>query len=69
MRDFGKKTQSVKEHLLSRPGKDVLFKAVAQSISTYMMSIFKFPEGLIDEIHSLLNRFWWGSSDDNRKLH
>ena len=34
-----------------------------------MMSIFKIPEGLLDEIHTLLCRFWWGSNTDVRKLH
>ncbi|XP_021768525.1 uncharacterized protein LOC110732828 [Chenopodium quinoa] len=34
-----------------------------------MMSIFKIPEGLIDEIHSLLARFWWGSTESSRKMH
>ncbi|XP_021836826.2 uncharacterized mitochondrial protein AtMg00310-like [Spinacia oleracea] len=33
------------------------------------MSIFKIPYGLIDEIHSLLSRFWWGSREDARRLH
>ena len=58
-----------KEKLLSRPGKEVLIKAVAQAIPTYMMSLFRIPDGLIDEIHALLARFWWGSNGTERKLH
>ena len=64
-----KKLQGWKEKLLSRPGKEIMIKAVAQAIPTYMMSIFKIPEGLIDEIHSMFARFWWGSTDSMRKLH
>ena len=64
-----KKTQGWKEKLLSKPGKEVLLKAVVQAIPTYMMSTFKIPEGLIDEIHALMARFWWGSSDTHRKMH
>ncbi|XP_021770651.1 uncharacterized protein LOC110734814 [Chenopodium quinoa] len=64
-----KKLQGWKEKLLSRPGKEILIKAVAQTIPTYMMSIFKIPDTLIDEIHSLLARFWWGSTDSGRKMH
>ncbi|XP_021771809.1 uncharacterized protein LOC110735946 [Chenopodium quinoa] len=55
-----KKLNGWKEWFMSRPGKEILIKAVAQAIPTYMMSIFKIPESLIDEIHSLLCRFWWG---------
>lgn len=61
--------QGWKEKLLSRPGKEVLIKAVAQAIPTYMMSIFKIPEGLIDEMHSVLAKFWWGSTATSRKIH
>ncbi|XP_021736464.1 uncharacterized protein LOC110703014 [Chenopodium quinoa] len=64
-----KKLNGWKEKLLLRPVKEVLIKAVAQAIPTYMMSIFKIMEGLIDEIYSLLCRFWWGSMEDVRKLH
>ncbi|XP_057251804.1 uncharacterized protein LOC125498516 [Beta vulgaris subsp. vulgaris] len=64
-----KKMQGWKEKLLSRPGKEVLIKAVAQAIPTYMMSIFKIPEGLIDEMHSVLAKFWWGSTATSRKIH
>uniref|UniRef100_A0A803LRS4 Reverse transcriptase n=1 Tax=Chenopodium quinoa TaxID=63459 RepID=A0A803LRS4_CHEQI len=64
-----KKLQGWKEKLLSRPGKEILIKAVAQAIPTYMMSIFKIPDGLIDEIHSLLAKFWWGSNGAERKMH
>ncbi|KAK3223001.1 hypothetical protein Dsin_010026 [Dipteronia sinensis] len=35
----------------------------------YAMNIFRLPKGLIFEIHRLCARFWWGSSNDNRKLH
>ncbi|XP_021721016.1 uncharacterized protein LOC110688556 [Chenopodium quinoa] len=40
-----RKLQGWKEKLLSKPGKEVMIKAVAQAIPTYMMSIFKIPEG------------------------
>ena len=64
-----KKTQGWKERLLSRAGKEILLKVVVQAIQTYMMSIFKLPEGLLDEIYALMANFWWGSSRDNRKTH
>ena len=52
-----KKLQGWKEKLLTRPGKEVLIKSMAQAIHTYMMSIFRIPDGLIDEILSILARF------------
>ncbi|XP_021859944.2 uncharacterized protein [Spinacia oleracea] len=64
-----KKLQGWKEKLLSKPGKEVLIKAVAQVIPTYMMSIFRIPDGLIEEIHSIIARFWWGSNGTTRKMH
>ncbi|KAL2895927.1 hypothetical protein RDABS01_000461 [Bienertia sinuspersici] len=64
-----KKLQGWKEKLLSNPGKETLIKAVAQAIPTYMMSIFKIPDGLIEEIHALMGRFWWGSNENGRKMH
>lgn len=64
-----KKLQGWKEKLLSRPGKENLIKVVAQAIPTYMMSIFKIPDGLLYEIHALYPQFWWGSDGSHRKMH
>lgn len=62
------KVQGWKEKLLSRPGKEVLVKAGVQAIPTSMMSIFKISKGLIDEIHSILARFWWSFRGSERKI-
>lgn len=50
-----------KEKLLSKVGKEVLIKAVAQAIPTYAMSCFKIPDTLCDEITTLIKNFWWDS--------
>ncbi|KAK3188605.1 hypothetical protein Dsin_028166 [Dipteronia sinensis] len=57
------------EKLLSVGGKEILIKAVIQSIPTYAMTLFRLPKTLILEIHRLCNRFWWGSTDNDRKIH
>lgn len=64
-----RKIQGWKEKLLSKPGKEVLIKAIAQAIPTYVMSLFHIPSGIIDEIHSSLARLWWGSKGEARKMH
>ena len=64
-----KKLQGWKEKLLSQAGKEVLIKSVIQATSTYTMSCFKLPKGLIKELEVLICKFWWGYSGDNRKVH
>ena len=46
-----------KEKLLSKAGKEILIKAVAQAIPTYFMSYFKIPDFLCDELTSLMRNF------------
>lgn len=46
--------------ILSKAGKEVLIKAVAQAIPTYTMSVFQLPVGTCGEINQCLARFWWG---------
>ena len=55
--------------MISRAGKEVLIKSVIQAIPSYMMSIFRIPDGIIDDIHAMFARFWWGSATDARKTH
>ncbi|XP_021730999.1 uncharacterized protein LOC110697904 [Chenopodium quinoa] len=64
-----KKLSCWKDKLLSKPGKEVLLKAVIQAIPTYIMSLFRIPDYIIEEIHKLMSRFWWGSSEVKRKIH
>ena len=47
----------------------MLIKSVIQAIPTYSMSCFKLPKGLIQEIETLIRKFWWGFGGDNRKIH
>ena len=62
-----KKLQGWKEKLLSVAGREVLIKAVIQAIPTYIMSCFKLPKG--KELEVLIRKFWWGYTDDSRKVH
>lgn len=47
---------------LSKSGREVLIKFVAQSIPTYCMSTFLLPTTLGEEIQRIINLFWWGSN-------
>lgn len=51
------------EHQLSTAGREVLIKAVLQAILTYVMSCFKLPVALLEEVEKIIRRFWWGSKD------
>ena len=64
-----KKIQGWKGQLLSRARKEILIKAVAQSIPTYTMGVFQLPVKLCDELNALCARFWWGQMSNERKIH
>ncbi|XP_021723977.1 uncharacterized protein LOC110691367 [Chenopodium quinoa] len=64
-----KKLQGWKGMVLSKAGREVMIKAVAQYLPTYEMSVFKFPSSFCDEIRSLVAQFWWGQKQGERKIH
>ncbi|XP_074304372.1 uncharacterized protein LOC141639082 [Silene latifolia] len=65
---LSKKLQGWRGKLLSKAGKEILIKAVAQSIPTYAMSVFKLPNNFCEELRSLVSQFWWGSEAGKRKI-
>jgi hypothetical protein len=50
-------------------GKEILLKAIAQSIPAYAMSVFNIPKQICKEICNAIARFWWGGSQTQRKMH
>ncbi|XP_058774618.1 uncharacterized protein LOC131648901 [Vicia villosa] len=64
-----KKMKGWKEKFLSRAGKEVLIKVVAQAIPNYIMSCYRLPESCCKEIEAMLANFWWGSKEGERKIH
>lgn len=52
---------------LSKAGKEVLIKSAAQEIQSYCMYTFLLPSTLLDELHVMMNNFWWGSNNDEAK--
>ena len=59
--------QGWKEKLLSQAGKEVIIKAVVQSIPTYLISVFKLLVGLRKDIEAMIQKFWWGTRGDKKK--
>lgn len=55
------------EKTISRVGKEVLIKAVLQSIPTYIMSCFFLQGNMIHSIETAIREFWWGDGN-SRKL-
>ena len=49
--------QGWQEKLLSKAGKEILVKAVAQSIPTYAMPCFDLTKGLCDELNTMIGRY------------
>lgn len=49
------------ENTLSRAGREVLLKSVAQAVLTYTMSCFKLPANLCQKITSYISNYRWGA--------
>ena len=58
-----------KEKFISKAGREILIKTVAQAIPTYSMNLFKLPRSICDSINSLVARYWWGQNGEERKIH
>jgi hypothetical protein len=61
--------QGWQEKLLSKAGKEILIKAVAQSIPTYAMSCFDPTKELCDELNAIIGKYWWSQQDKLNKIH
>ena len=52
------KMQGWREKLLSQAGKEIMIKAVVQSMPTYSMNVFRLPIGLLKHIEAMICKFW-----------
>ncbi|XP_056850872.1 uncharacterized protein LOC130500150 [Raphanus sativus] len=66
---FNGRVNNWSSRLLSKGGKEVQIKSVAQAVPTYVMSSFLLPQGIIDKLRSTTSNFWWSSSQNSRGLH
>lgn len=51
---------------LTRAGKEVLLKSVAQAMPTFTMSVYLLPAFLCDKLEKCMNRFWWRNGCDGK---
>jgi hypothetical protein len=56
-----------KEKDLSAAGKEILIKAVAQSLPNYIMSVFRLTDGLCEDLMRAIRAYWWGSEKGRRR--
>jgi hypothetical protein len=55
-----KRLNGCSDRPLSRAGKEVMVKSVAQAIPTYVMSCFQLPMGVFENMRRPISNFWWG---------
>lgn len=58
-----------KTKFLSQAGKEILLKAVAQTIPTYSMQLFLLPKSLLWGINAMMQRFWWRHQEHEKGIH
>ena len=64
-----KRVMGWKEKTISKAGREVLIKMVAQAIPTYSMSICKLPKKVFNDINLMLVKYWWGQTRNEKKIH
>jgi hypothetical protein len=64
-----KRLEGWKEKFLSMGGKEILLKAVIQSVSVYVMSVFNIPKKLLKEMTDAMSSFWWGDTEEHNCIH
>lgn len=64
-----KRIQGWKEKCLSKTGKEILIKSVAQAIPIYAMACFDLMKGLCDSISQLICKYWWSQDNNEKMMH
>ncbi|KAG7543424.1 Reverse transcriptase zinc-binding domain [Arabidopsis thaliana x Arabidopsis arenosa] len=54
---------------LSKGGKEILIKSVAQALPTYVMSCFLLPKNIRSKLSSAISNFWWSNKQESKGLH
>lgn len=51
-----------------KAGRKILIKTVAQAIPTYFISIFKIPKAIFEGINSVLAKYSWEQTKNEKKI-
>ena len=63
-----KRVMGWKKKHISKGGREVLIKTVAQAIPIYSMSLFRIPKTICDGINSVFSKYWWGKTRNEKKI-
>ncbi|XP_073066021.1 uncharacterized protein [Primulina eburnea] len=62
-----KRIHSWRGKYLSKAGREILIKSVAQALPSYCMNVFLLPKSTIDELQRIMNSFWWGARPNGNR--
>ena len=65
---ISKKLVDWSEQFMSSGNMKILIKSVAQAIPTYVMSVFKLPASVCDDLTRMMRQYWWGVDKGKRKM-
>ncbi|XP_019158562.1 PREDICTED: uncharacterized protein LOC109155332 [Ipomoea nil] len=59
--------QGWNHRFISKAGREILLKSVLQALPSYAMRVFLLPKGLIQEVETTMNSYWWKGGGNNCK--
>uniref|UniRef100_A0A803PR19 Reverse transcriptase domain-containing protein n=1 Tax=Cannabis sativa TaxID=3483 RepID=A0A803PR19_CANSA len=62
-----KRIQSWEGRFLSKAGREILLKTVAQALPSYAMSVFLLPVDTCSSLESMMSKYWWNTSNQNSR--
>lgn len=54
---------------LNYGGRVVLINSVLNAVSIYKMHTMKFPNSVLEKINRICNKFFWGTTNQSKKIH
>ncbi|KAI3741088.1 hypothetical protein L1987_58755 [Smallanthus sonchifolius] len=66
---FEKRLSLWKVSFLSIGGRVTLIRSVLESLPSYYFSLYRAPVKVVEDLESLIRKFLWGGSSEEKKLH